>query len=298
MDSELAKFISFALPGLSIGLVYALIALGFVLIYKCTGIFNLALGEMVMFGAYILFALSVMAKLPIGLGILFTLALAIVLGMLIERLLTRPLIGQPILSLLMVTLCLGCILTGTMILGWGSKHLILPSLFPSGGASVAGTTISWDYFGFLAVTAALFLALLYFFRYSRIGLSMMATSEDQQAAQSLGISVKQILRTSWIIAVLVASIGGILFTQITTAHYYQTGIGITAVAVALLGGLESIPGVIIAGLIVGLLQGLSVGYLDPFIPGTSREVIIFIIMMLVLLIRPYGLFGWERIERV
>ena len=280
------------------GFVYALIALGFVLIYKCTGIFNLALGEMVMFAAYLVFAFSVLAKLPIGLGILVTLVVALIMGWLIERLLTRPLIGQPILALLMMTLCLGGLLTGIMILGWGSDPLILPRIFPSGGVYMAGTMVSWSYFAFLGISLALLGALLYFFRYSRLGLSMMAISEDQQAAQSLGVSVNMIVRTSWIIAVLTATIGGILLTQITTAHYGQTGIGFIAIAVALLGGLESIPGVIIGGVIVGLIQGLCSGYIDPLVPGSFAEVSIFVIMALVLLLRPYGLFGWERIERV
>jgi branched-chain amino acid transport system permease protein len=291
-------FLNCALPGLSLGFVYALIALGFVLIYKCTGIFNLALGEMVMFGAYVLFAVSVMAKLPLGLGIVITLVIGIAFGWLIERLLTRPLIGQPLLALLMMTLCLGSILTGVMILGWGSSCLTLPGMFPSGGVYIAGTMVSWCYFAFIAVSVALLGALLYFFRYSRLGLSMMAISEDQQAAQSLGISVNTIVRASWIIGVLVATIGGILLTQITSAHYTQTGIGFIAIAVALLGGLESIPGVIIGGIAVGLIQGLCGGYIDPLVPGSFAEVSIFLVMLLVLLVRPYGLFGWERIERV
>lgn len=291
-------FLNCVLPGLSLGFVYALIALGFVLIYKCAGIFNLALGEMVMFGAYIFYAFAVLAALPLWLGILLTLAVGVGLGWFIERVLTRPLIGQPLLGLVVMTLCLGGILAGVMVLGWGADALILPRILPAGGWRVAGTMISWNYFAFTAISLILLGALLYFFRYSRLGLSMMAISEDQQAAQSLGISVSTIVRASWIIAILTAIIGGILFTQITTAHYAQVSIGLFAICVALLGGMESITGVILAGVIVGLVQGLSIGYLDPFVPGSSGEVVIFVIMIFILLFRPYGLFGWEIIERV
>lgn len=295
---ELVRAATYLIPGVTTGFVYALIALGFVLIYKCAGVFNLALGEMVMFAPYLLFATTAMMKLPTWIGIVLTLVCLGAIGLVTERIFTRPLIGQSLLSMVMMTLALGTLLRGVMILGWGSDEILIRSLFPSGGVSVAGTVITWDFFGFMFFSLLLLGAMTIFFRYSRTGLAMMVVSEDQQAAQALGLSVTRIMAISWVVAAITAAIGGILLTSITTAHYEQVGLGMTAIAVALLGGLESIPGVIVGGLLIGVIQGLAVGYIDPYVPGSFREVSVYIVLMLVLLIRPHGLFGWERIERV
>jgi len=298
LEDEVVRAFAFIIPGLSRGLVYALIALGFVLIYKCTGIFNLALGEMMVFGGYLTYFFSVQLGVPLWGGVILAIIVAGGIGVITDRLCIRPLIGQPPFAMVMVTLALGSIIVATIILCWGSDTLVVPRLFPAGGISIVGSTIGWDYIGFGAVSLVLLIGLLAFFRYSRIGLSMMAISEDQQAAQALGVSVKRIVQVAWVIGITTAFIGGIMLTSLTSVQYGQASIGLIGIAVALLGGLQSMGGVIIGGLLVGLVQGLSAGYIDPHVPGSFQEVSAYILMILILLFRPYGFFGWERIERV
>ena len=298
MEDEIVRAFTFIIPGLSRGLVYALIALGFVLIFKCTGIFNLAVGEMMVFGGYLCYFFSVQLGVPLWGAIALTVIGAGVVGLITNRLFIRPLIGQPVIAMVFITLALGSIIIGTIVLLWGSATLFVPRLFPAGGISILGSMLGWNYIGFGVVSLVLLIGLLAFFRYSRIGLSMMAISEDQQAAQALGVSVKRIIMVAWVIGITTAAIGGIMLTSLTSVQYGQATLGLIGIAVALVGGLQSMGGVIIGGLLVGLVQGLSAGYIDQYVPGSFQEVSAYIVMMLVLLLRPHGFFGWERIERV
>ena len=298
MEDEIVRAFTFIIPGLSRGLVYALIALGFVLIFKCTGIFNLAVGEMMVFGGYLCYFFSVQLGVPLWGAVVLTVIGAGVVGLITNRLFIRPLIGQPVIAMVFITLALGSIIIGTIVLLWGSATLFVPRLFPAGGISILGSMLGWNYIGFGVVSLVLLIGLLAFFRYSRIGLSMMAISEDQQAAQALGVSVKRIVMVAWVIGITTAAIGGIMLTSLTSVQYGQATLGLIGIAVALVGGLQSMGGVIIGGLLVGLVQGLSAGYIDQYVPGSFQEVSAYIVMMLVLLLRPHGFFGWERIERV
>lgn len=298
MEDEIVRAFTFIIPGLSRGLVYALIALGFVLIFKCTGIFNLAVGEMMVFGGYLCYFFSVQLGVPLWGAVVLTVIGAGVVGLITNRLFIRPLIGQPVIAMVFITLALGSIIIGTIVLLWGSATLFVPRLFPAGGISILGSMLGWNYIGFGVVSLVLLIGLLAFFRYSRIGLSMMAISEDQQAAQALGVSVKRIVMVAWVIGITTAAIGGIMLTSLTSVQYGQATLGLIGIAVALVGGLQSMGGVIIGGLLVGLVQGLSAGYIDQYVPGSVQEVSAYIVMMLVLLLRPHGFFGWERIERV
>jgi len=298
LEDEIVRAFTFIIPGLSRGLVYALIALGFVLIFKCTGIFNLAVGEMMVFGGYLCYFFSVQLGVPLWGAVVLTVIGAGVVGLITNRLFIRPLIGQPVIAMVFITLALGSIVIGTIVLLWGSATLFVPRLFPAGGIPIMGSTLGWNYIGFGVVSLVLLIGLLAFFRYSRIGLSMMAISEDQQAAQALGVSVKRIVMVAWVIGITTAAIGGIMLTSLTSVQYGQATLGLIGIAVALVGGLQSMGGVIIGGLLVGLVQGLSAGYIDQYVPGSFQEVSAYIVMMLVLLLRPHGFFGWERIERV
>ena len=298
MEDEIVRAFTFIVPGLSRGLVYALIALGFVLIFKCTGIFNLALGEMMVLGGYLCYFFCVQLGVPLWGAVGLTVITAGAVGLITNRLFIRPLIGQPVFAMVMVTLALGSIIIATIVLIWGSATLFVPRLFPSGGISILGSMLGWNYIGFGVVSLVLLIGLLAFFRYSRIGLSMMAISEDQQAAQALGVSVKRIVMVAWVIGITTAAVGGIMLTSLTSVQYGQAALGLIGIAVALVGGLQSMGGVIIGGLMVGLVQGLAAGYIDPHVPGSFQEVSAYVVMMLILLLRPHGFFGWERIERV
>ena len=298
MEAELLRAVSFLVPGLSKGLVYALIGLGFVLVYKCTGIFNLAVGETMVLGGYLLYLFSVQLHMPLAAAILVALAVAAGVAWVTYRVFLQPLIGQNIISMVLVVLALGSIIVGVIILVWGSDTLFIPRLFPRGGINFANTVLSWDYIGFGVISLALLSGLLLFFRYSRLGLSMMAISEDQQAAQALGVSVKRIIMSAWTIGILTATIGGIMLTSLTSVQYGQASLGLMGMAVALVGGLQSLGGVMIAGPLIGLVQGVSAGYIDPLVPGSFQDISAFLIMLLVLIFLPFGFFGWERIERV
>ncbi len=298
MEQEIIRAFTFLTPGLARGLVYALIALGFVLVFKCTGIFNLATGEMMVLGGYVCYFFAVQLGMPLWVAVILTVITAGVIGLITNRLFIRPLIGQPVIAMVMVTLALGSIIIAVIILIWGSATLYVPRLFPSGGISIMGSVLGWNYLGFGAVSLLLLVGLLAFFRYSKIGLSMMAISEDQQAAQALGVSVKRIVMVAWTLGTITAAIGGLMLTSLTSVQYSQAALGLIGIAVALVGGLQSMGGVIIGGLLVGLVQGLSAGYVDPHVPGSLQDVSAYIVMMLILLFRPHGFFGWERIERV
>jgi len=298
VEAELLRAVSFLVPGLSKGLVYALIGLGFVLVYKCTGIFNLAVGETMVLGGYLLYLFSVQLHMPLAAAILVALAVAAGVAWVTYRVFLQPLIGQNIISMVLVVLALGSIIVGVIILVWGSDTLFIPRLFPRGGINFANTVLSWDYIGFGVISLALLSGLLLFFRYSRLGLSMMAISEDQQAAQALGVSVKRIIMSAWTIGILTATIGGIMLTSLTSVQYGQASLGLMGMAVALVGGLQSLGGVMIAGPLIGLVQGVSAGYIDPLVPGSFQDISAFLIMLLVLIFLPFGFFGWERIERV
>jgi branched-chain amino acid transport system permease protein len=298
MEEQIAQFFIYLIPGISKGLVYALIAMGFVLIYKCTGIFNLAIGEMMVLGGYLLFFLSVQLGLPLWAGVILSIVLACVVGYVTNILFIRPLIGQSTNSTVLVTLAIASIITAVIILIWGSQTLYVPKLFPEGGIHIVGAIFQWNYIGFGGVSLVLLGGLILFFKYSRFGLSMMAISEDQQSAQALGVSVKRIVMLAWILGVTTAVIGGIMLTSLTSVQYGQSTLGLIGIAVAMVGGLQSVGGVIIGGLLVGLVQGLSAGYLDQFFPGSLQDVSAYVVMMIILLLRPHGFFGWERIERV
>jgi len=294
----MTEFLSYLIPGIMTGFIYALIALGFVLIYKCSGVLNLAQGELVIIGAYVFYALRGQMGFPLSVSILGTIVSAIVLGLLVERLVIRPLIGQPILAVILVTLAIAVILRGLMIMIWGPATLSLPRLFPVGGINLVGISISYEHLFFAIVSVVLFGILFLFFRYAITGLRMMAVADDQQAAQSVGIRVSTVMAMAWAIAAIVSSVGGILLTSIIGVHYSATGVGLRAIAVVLAGGLQSVGGVLVAGPLIGAIESVAAGYLDPLVGGGVSDVAAYAVLILVLIVRPFGLFGWKKIERV
>jgi branched-chain amino acid transport system permease protein len=292
------EFLSFLIPGILSGFVYSVIALGFVLIFKSSGVLNLAQGEIVIIGAYIFYAIATQMGLPIWAGILGTIIILGIFGLLIERVVMRPLTGQPILSIILVTLAIAGILDGIMIAVWGPNILTIPRLFPVGGVTWDGVTVSYSNLCFMGLSLLLLGVLLAFFRFTSTGLGMTAVADDQQAAQSTGIRVSSVLGITWAMTAVVSGIGGILLATVTGVHYSDVGIGLSAIAVVLVGGLQSVGGVILAGPLVGAIQGITAGYLDPIVKASMTLVTPYIVLMIVLMIRPSGFFGWKRIERV
>ena len=296
MESEFLFFMQLLLSGLSMGSIYALVALGFVLIYKATSILNLAQGEFLMVGAYICLSITLDFGLNFFASFMLTMVFSVILGLAVERFVLRPLIGEPIISVIMVTLGLTYILRGLVIMIWGNDIRQF-NIFPQQPVDFWGVKLTYLYLYSLGISLVLLTIFAIFFKYARTGIFMRAVADHQTAAQSMGISVRGVFAMSWCISAVVSSIGGILVGNIAGVGVDLSYIGLKVLPAVILGGLDSILGAIIGGLIVGVLEFLSAGYLDPYIPAIN-EVFPFIVLVLVLMIKPYGLFGTEEIERV
>lgn len=288
------KFLQLTITGLSTGMIYALIALGFVIIYKSSDVINFAQGELMVVGAYLAYGFIVQFGLPSSLGVAATLAVAVVIGVLIERLVLRPMIGEPIISLIMVTIGLSSVLKGVVNGIWGPVPRPFPPFIPTQNVTIGSAVVPAD--RLIAIGMALVFLVLFtlFFRFTREGIAMRAIADDQQAALSMGISVKRVFAVAWAIAAVAASIAGIIVANIIGVGGEIAGLGLRVFPVVILGGLDSVPGAIVGGLIIGLLEAYTGGYV-----GQGLNLILpFIVLLLVLMVRPYGLFGKQIIERV
>jgi branched-chain amino acid transport system permease protein len=289
-----AALIEFSAIGLLSGGLLALIALGFVLIYKGTGVINFAMGEFMMLGAYFFYTANVMWQLPfvVSLGLSFLAVAAC--AAIVERGVLRPLSGQPVISVLMATIGLASALHGAVDAVWGGRNYEMPSMLPRtpvvlGDVMIPGKII-WS---FLLATTVIVLFTLYF-RFSRTGISMRAAASDPVTAYVLGIDVRATQRLTWIFAGLVGAIAGILVASVTSLSPALGSAALGVLAIIILGGLDSIAGAIVAGLIVGLIESLTAGYLG----GKVRDIVPYITVLVILLVRPYGLFGTRQVERL
>ncbi len=290
--------IQLLIQGVAIGSVYSLVALGFVLIYKASSVINFAQGELLMAGAYICLALTVTYQVPFWAAFLLTLVFSALLALLIERLVLRPMIGEPIISIIMVTIGLSLLLKAVIASIWGTDIRPFPTIFPAEPITVGQAVVSPVYlFTFLA-TVVLLVVFGLFFKYSRMGIAMRATANSQQVALSMGISVKRIFALSWAIAAVVSAVGGILIANINGVSNTLHAVGLKVFPAVILGGLDSILGAVLGGIIIGILENLSGGYLDPLVGGGMKEVAPFVFLVIILMVRPYGLFGTEEIEKV
>lgn len=289
-------FFQFLANGVLIGGLYALLAMGIVLIYKATRVFNFALGEMLALGAFLLYMFMSLAGLPLWLALACTVVAAMLAGLAAERLALRPLIGQPILAAIMATLAMSLILKGVVLFVWGSPTVSFPQkVMPAKSLVIGEVFLSNELMWTFVVSIAIFLAMTIFFKTTKTGLFMRATAEGHEVAQAAGINVETIFAVTWAIAALVAAAGGIMLGS-------RFGVGITTLPVmaakafpaVLLGGLESIPGALLGGILIGVVESLAAGYIDPQL----SEITPYIVLLIVLLIRPEGLFGLRRIERI
>ncbi|MCA1825493.1 MAG: branched-chain amino acid ABC transporter permease [Myxococcales bacterium] len=291
-------FLQLALNGVVVGSIYALVALGFVIIYKSSGVLNFAQGEFLLLGAYVFWAL-VEGRAPWPYAVALTVLFSILLGLAMERLILRPMIGEPIISVIMVTLGLSSMLRAIVLGAWGTDTRPYPALFASEPVFLGPLPVSRGYLFSMFVAALLLASFTLFFRYSRVGIAMRATAFSQEVAQSMGISVRRIFAVSWSIAAVVSALGGILLGELRGGADGSLAIlGLKTLPVVILGGLDSIQGAIVGGLIVGVLENLAGGYLDPIMGGGVKEVAPFAVLVLILMIKPYGLFGKVKIERV
>jgi branched-chain amino acid transport system permease protein len=292
-------FLQLVVTGLAQGMVYALIAIGFVIILKCSEVFNIAQGHFVLIGGYLGYTFLVPLGLPIWATLLLSIAAAVIMGVVIERLMLRPLVGQPVLAVVMMTIALSTVLGGLATLLWGAEYKAYHGMLPTLNLKVGSISVpSESLIGFI-VSIICMVALMLLFRYTKIGLAMRATAEDLQVVQSVGIKATTVYAVSWIIACVVGVIGGILLGGVSGANMELAGIGLKAFAVVLLGGVNSLGGAVLGGIILGMLENVAAGYLDPLLPGGGlSQVFPFVVMIIVLIFRPHGLFGLVTIERV
>ena len=292
-------YLQLFINGLVVGGIYSLVALGFVVIYKATQVVNFAQGELVMAGAYVCFSLTVQFHLPFMAAFLLTLGFSVVLGLAVERLALRPLIGESTISVIMVTIGLSSVLKALVQLVWGTQIKVFPQVLPTEPLFLAGVPIAPVYLAAFVLSVLLFAVFSLFFKYSRLGVAMRATAFDQQAAQSMGIGIKNIFALSWCIACVVSGVGGIILGNINGINSQLGHLGLKVFPAVILGGLDSLAGAALGGLIVGVLENLCDGLAKDFL-GLSgfKEVAAFVVLVLILMIKPYGLFGSREIERV
>jgi branched-chain amino acid transport system permease protein len=295
-------FVQLTVTGLSNGAILALAALGFVLVYKASGVINFAQGQFLLVGAYVLWAAIVRWGLPWELAVVVAIAVAVALGLVVERLALRPLVGQPVISVIMVTVGLAYVLGGAVLWIWGPNASGFPAFIPSENVSVLGTEIGQNRLWAIGLVAVVLVGFVLFFQRSRHGIAMRAVADDQQAALSMGISVSRIIALAWALAGVTAVGGGMLIANLTGVSLDLSSFGLLVFPVVILGGLDSVPGAVVGGAVIGLLQQYSGFYLDQQlskinITGT-QELVPYVALVLILLVKPYGLFGQARIERV
>lgn len=283
-----------SLAGLAMGGLYALIALGFVMIYKATRVINFAIGEIMMFAAYLFLAFAGGMELSPWIAMLLAVLGGSILGGVIEKTMIRPMLGESPISVVMVTIGIASILVGVVEFFWTADPQLLPQFLPREPVFIGPLYLAPKIaYGFLIGAAVLVLYLLYF-RFSRGGVALRATASDQAAAYSMGINVRRVFNLAWVFGSLAASLAGILVAA-TGGLSPQFGIiGLSVLVVVIVGGLDSILGALIAGLFIGWLETVAGAYLG----GEYRMPATFVVLAVILVIRPYGLFGTHEIERV
>ena len=299
----MAYFLQIAFAGIALGCIYALIGLGFSIIFKASEVINFAQGELLLVGAYVVSSAVFEWHLNFIFAVLVGVAVTVVIGLLFERFVLRRMIGRPVFSILMITIGLDTILRTAVIVRWGSNPI--PAASPyiiTSGFNIGGVHIGSNDLLTIIVTVILCAILFYFFQYTRYGLAMRATALDQEAALAVGINIRTVYALAWGIAAAVATIGGV-FLAIGSYAMDPTlgGAALLAFPAIILGGADSIVGAIVGGIIIGLVQDLTAGYeshVVTFLGAGIHQITPYLVMILVLLIRPYGLFGTRKVERI
>lgn len=289
------QFIQLLVSGLATGSIYGLIALGFVLIYKATDVFNFAHGDFMMVGAYLIATFTVTWGLPFGLAVILVLLLTAIMGLLMQIIVVRPMLGQPLLSIVMVTLGLSLVIRSAVIVIWGPIERRIASPLPNDVLNVQGVIVSTLDLIIMAVAVVVLALFAVFFRRSSLGLEMRATAENFEAAVLSGINASRVFKVALSLGTVIAAIGGIMLANVSVVNIGMGEAGLLAALPAIvIGGFQSLPGAMVGGLVVGVLQKMASGYV-----GTGTEnVVVYTVLLLMLLVKPYGLFGEREIIRV
>jgi len=297
----MSYFFQIVVSGIVVGSIYALAALGLVLVYKSSRVANFAHGQIIAAGAFITFFLTVTVGIPIFFSFLASMLITFFLAMSVEKIFLRRLIGEPIISVIMVTIGLGSIIDGLIYLTpFGTENYSFPPFLPQAPLTLGGVSISWTQLVGVIITFILIGGFSWFFKKSTIGISMRAVSDDQFGSMSVGISVPKVFGLAWATAGLSAAAAGCIIGNITGLNFDTLhSFGIIVFPVVILGGLDSILGAVVAGIIMGLIQQFASGYLDGNwgLNGTG-DVMPYIMLLIILLFKPHGLFGIHEIERV
>lgn len=292
-------FLGLLINGIVVGSIYSMVALGFVLIYKATEVVNFAQGELLMIGAYICLEVIVRTQMPFPAAFATTLLFMAALALLIEKLVLRRMMGAPVMSVVMATIGIGIILRSIVLMVWGAANRPFPTVFPRGGIDFGVVTVSYVYL------YAFFLCLIFmvvfglFFQYSRWGLVMRATASSRKAAESLGVPLVRIFALAWVISAIVSGVGGLLAANISGLTPDLSAYGVRVFPAVILGGLDSIIGATVSGVIIGILENLGGAYLRE-VTGLSGlgPVAPFFVLILILWVRPTGLFGKKDVDKL
>ncbi|WP_169295177.1 branched-chain amino acid ABC transporter permease [Advenella sp. EE-W14] len=294
MDFDWLFFVEISLGGLGTGGLYALTALAFVIIFKSTGVVNLAIGEMLMVGAYLVYGLATGFGLPIWLAIIVGVLGSGLAGGVIERLAIRPMVGESPISTFMITVGLASVLVGAVELVWTADQRRMPPIMPDEAIFIGEAFVSSKvFYGFFVTLILISLGLLVF-RFWRGGVALRATAFDQGAAYSMGINVPRVFSLSWVIGAMIATVAGVIVGAIGGISPSMGIFGLSVLVVVIAGGLDSVLGALVAGMAIGLIEAWASGFLG----GEYKVVVTFLILIIVLMIRPYGLFGTREIERL
>jgi branched-chain amino acid transport system permease protein len=284
--------------GVLLGLMYALIALGFVLVYKATDAINFAQGEFVMIAGFAVAVAMAAYGAPWWLAAGIGLAGMIAFGFGLERTMLRPLIGRPVVAVIMATIGLAAVLRGLGPLMWGAETRALPLPISDEPLVVGSLLVSPIQLVGAAVSLAFLAGFAWFFLKSRKGIAMRAVADDQQVAMAMGINVERYFGIAWAMAGVVSALGGIVWGNLLGVDVHLALVGLKVFPVVILGGLDSIPGAIVGGLIVGVVENVAAGYIDPLVGGGTKDFAPYVLMIAALMIRPYGIFGKQIIERI
>ena len=288
------EVIQLLISGVSQGCVYGLIALGFVLIYKATEMVNFAQGDVMMLGAYVAITFIHIWEWPFIWAFLGTIGVMAVVGVLLERVLLRPMIGEPHFAVLMLTIGLGFVLRAVAGAVWGNEPRVLDTPYSGGVIQMGGSVIGYENLAIIVGTAVLCLCLWLFFRFTRVGIAMQAASQNQLAAFYVGIPVKRMYALVWAMSAAIAAVAGILTAPVSLVDPLIGFVGIKAFAAAIVGGFGSLPGAIVGGLMVGIIEQFAGLYLPPGFADTSA----YVLLLVMLLVRPQGLFATMQKKKV
>lgn len=291
-------FLNYVVNGVLVGQLYALLALGFVVIYRASKVFNFAQGELMLVGAFTVWTLTLGTDLSPWIGVPLAFVLAIAYGWVVERLFFSRLIGESVFSMVMVTIGLVILIRGLILVIWGPIDRQFPALLPQQPVILGEFILPTSLVIGALITLVLASGLWWFFNRSRFGLTLTAVAEDPPTAISLGISVRRATTLAWMMGAGISTLGAIVYLNGRSLTLVSAEIGLAALPVALFAGLESIFGLMLAGAVMGVLQTLVGAYVDPLIGGSASSIVPYVFMLFMLFVRPTGLFGWRAIERV